>query len=165
MGTFQMPPFTIPNLNKEEKRVPISTVVLSGQREAVSDAVFNVKQKVDATSSDPLVSNGQRLVPSVTRVFSKSRDLYVYLQAYEHDATTPEPMVAYVSLFQNQERAFQSAPLAVVEQNLSRSKAVPLRFDLPLSAIAPGHYDCQVTVLDTTGQKAAFWQAPIVIVP
>ena len=29
----------------------------------------------------------------------------------------------------------------------------------------PGPYHCQVTVLDPTGQKAAFWQAPIVLIP
>jgi hypothetical protein len=36
---------------------------------------------------------------------------------------------------------------------------------LPLDKLPPGQYDCQVTVLDPTGQKAAFWQAPIVIIP
>ena len=28
-----------------------------------------------------------------------------------------------------------------------------------------GEYNCQVTVLDPTGQKAAFWQAPVMLVP
>jgi len=28
-----------------------------------------------------------------------------------------------------------------------------------------GEYDCQVTVLDPTGGKSAFWQAPITLVP
>jgi len=164
IGTFQLP-FTIPNLNKVAQQVPISSVVLSGQREAVTDSIYNVKQKIDATNVDPLVLNGQKLIPSVTRVFSKSRDLYVYLQAYEHTETTPEPIVGYVSLYQGTSKVFESAPLAVIEGADSRSKAVPLRFDLPLDKIAPGQYDCHVTVLDTTGQKAAFWQAPIVVVP
>jgi hypothetical protein len=164
IGTFQLP-FVIPNLNKELKAVPISSVVLSGQREAVTDSIYNVKQKIDATNVDPLVLNGQKLVPSVTRVFSKTRDLYVFLQAYEHTATAPEPVVGYVTLYQGQTKVFESAPLAVVEPTQNRSKAVPLRFDLPLDKIAPGHYDCQVTILDPTGQKAAFWQAPIVVIP
>jgi hypothetical protein len=124
-----------------------------------------VKQKIDTTNVDPLVLDGQKLVPSVTRVFSKTRDLFVFLQAYEHAATTPEPVVGYVSLYQGQTKVFESAPLAVIEPTENRSKAVPLRFDLPLDKIAPGHYDCQVTVIDPTGQKAAFWQAPIVVIP
>jgi hypothetical protein len=46
-----------------------------------------------------------------------------------------------------------------------RLRVVPLRFSLPLGRLTPGGYDCQVTVLDPTGQKAAFWRAPIVVVP
>ena len=30
--------------------------------------------------------------------------------------------------------------------------------------LPPGKYDCQVTVLDPTGKKAAFWQAPVMLV-
>ena len=44
MGTFQTN-FTIPNLNREEKRIPISSVVLSSQRVALSDAIYSVRQK------------------------------------------------------------------------------------------------------------------------
>jgi len=40
------------------------------------------------------------------------------------------------------------------------------RFSLDeLENLTPRRYDCQVTVLEPTGQKAAFWQAPIVVVP
>ena len=112
IGTYQMS-FTIPNLNKEEKRVPISSVVLSSQRVPLGDSIYNVKQKIDAEAANPLVLDGQKLIPSVTRVFSKSRDLYVFLQAYERDATSTRPMVAFVSFYQGQVKAFETAPLAV----------------------------------------------------
>jgi hypothetical protein len=36
---------------------------------------------------------------------------------------------------------------------------------LPLDYLSPGEYKCQVTVLDPGGQKAAFWQAPVMLVP
>jgi len=39
-----------------------------------------------------------------------------------------------------------------------------LRFDLSLDPLPAGEYNCQVTVLDPSGQKAAFWQAPILVV-
>ena len=42
---------------------------------------------------------------------------------------------------------------------------VPLRCSVSLDKLPPGQYDCQVTVLDPTGQKANFWSAPIVLVP
>jgi hypothetical protein len=46
-----------------------------------------------------------------------------------------------------------------------KTKAVPLRFTLPLESLTPGRYDCQVSVLNATAQKVAFWRAPIVVVP
>jgi VWFA-related protein len=165
IGTYQMS-FTIPNLNKELKRVPISSVVLSSQRVALSDSIYNVKQKIDPDAANPLVLDDQKLIPSVTRVFSKSRDLYVFLQAYERDTTTTmRPLIAFVGFYRGQMKAFETAPLAVNDGMDPKSKAVPLRFVLSLGKLPPGQYDCQVTVLDPTGQKAAFWQAPVVLVP
>ena len=41
IGTFQTS-FVIPNLNKETKRVAISSVVLSGQRQPYANAIYNV---------------------------------------------------------------------------------------------------------------------------
>ena len=62
-------------------------------------------------------------------------------------------------------KAFETAPLAVTDGLDAKTKAVPLRFSLPLESLAPGRYDCQVTVLDSTAQKVAFWRAPIVVIP
>jgi hypothetical protein len=163
VGTFQAA-FVVPNLMKEEKRVPISSVVLSSQRVPYGDALYNV-QKSDAQAANPLVSDGQKLIPSVTRVFSKSRDLYVFLQAYERAAATTQPLVAFVTFYRGDVKAFETAPLPVTDGLEARSKAVPLRFSLPLESLATGRYDCQVTVLDPAGQKAAFWRAPVVLVP
>ena len=164
IGTYQAA-FTVPNLLREDKRVPISSVVLSGQRVPLGDALYTVQQKVAAEAANPLVYNGEKLIPSVTRVFSRSRDLYVFLQAYERTATTTQPLVAFVSFYQGQRKAFETKPLAVTEGFDARTKAVPLRFSLSVAQLPPGQYDVQVTVLDPTGQKATFWQAPIVLVP
>jgi len=45
------------------------------------------------------------------------------------------------------------------------SKPVPIRFRIPVDQVPSGRYDCQVTVVDPASRKAAFWQAPIAIVP
>jgi hypothetical protein len=42
---------------------------------------------------------------------------------------------------------------------------VPIRLSVPLEKIPPGRYDCQIAVIEPAGQKVAFWQAPIAIVP
>jgi VWFA-related protein len=167
IGTY-LSSFTIPNLNKEEKRIPISSVVLSSQLEDMRNAVFNASKGKTAAAADavnPMIADGQKLIPSVTRVFSKSRDMYVYLQAYERGAATTQPLVAFVTFYRGQTKAFETSPVAVTEGMDAKSKAVPLRFDLALDKLQPGEYNCQVTVLDTGGQKAAFWQAPVMLVP
>jgi VWFA-related protein len=167
IGTYQTP-FVIPNLMREEKRIPISSVVLSSQRMDMKEALFNAakdKDAVAAQAANPLVADGQKLIPSVTRVFSKSRDMYVYLQAYERNATDTQPMIAFVTFYRGQTKAFETTPIQIVDGLDPKSKALPLRFSLSLSKLPAGEYNCQVTVLDPTGQKAAFWQAPIMLVP
>src|SRR4029450_4296402 len=57
IGTYQAS-FAIPNLNREQMRVPISTVVLSSQRVPLGDALYSVKQKVAADAVNPLVYGG-----------------------------------------------------------------------------------------------------------
>ncbi|HEX4138289.1 MAG TPA: VWA domain-containing protein [Bryobacteraceae bacterium] len=167
IGTY-INAFTIPNLNKEEKRIPISSVVLSSQRVDMRESLFNAakgKAAAAADAVDPMITDGQRLMPSVTRVFSKSRDMYVFLQAYERGAATTQPLAAFVTFYRGQTKAFETSPVVMTDGMDAKSKAVPLRFDLALDKLQPGEYNCQVTVLDTNGQKAAFWQAPVMLVP
>jgi len=167
IGTYQTN-FLIPNLNKEEKRIPISSVVLSSQRTELRDALYNAmkdKGREKTEAANPLVQEGQKLIPSVTRVFSKSRDMYVYLQAYDRAPASTQPLVAFVTFYRGQTKAFETPPLAVTDQPDPKSKAVPLRFSLSLSKLPPGEYNCQVTVVSPSGQKAAFWQAPVMLIP
>ena len=161
IGTY-LTKFVIPNLNKEEKRIPISSVVLSSQRVDLKDALYTAK--VTEAVVNPLIQDNQKLIPSVTRVFHKSADLYVYLQAYERGATTTQPLVAFVTFYRGQTKAFETPPLAVTDGMDAKSKAVPLRFNIGLGKLPLGKYDCQVTVIDPTGNKAAFWQAPVKLV-
>lgn len=165
IGTFQTR-FVIPNLNKEEKRIPISSVVLSSQRDEIKDALYNASKEKDKSEvANPLVLDGYKLIPSVTRVFSKAKDMYVYLQAYEPAVATVQPLVAFVTFYRGQTKVFETPPLPVSEGLANKLKTVPLKFDLSLAKLLPGQYNCQVTVLDPTGQKAAFWQAPIMLIP
>ena len=162
IGTY-LNKFVVPNLNKEQKRVPISSVILSGQRVDMRDSLYTAGKDKTPTVN-PLIRNGQKLIPSVTRVFSRRSDLHVYLQAYERGATTMQPLVAFVTFYRGQTKAFETPPLPVTEGMDPKSKAVPLGFSLALNKLQPGRYTCQVTVVDTTGQKAAFWQAPVMLV-
>lgn len=164
IGTYQAS-FTVPNLNRELTRLPISSVVLSSQRVSAGEALHTVKGTDAAQAANPLVFEGQKLVPSVTRVFSAARDMHVYLQAYERGAETTQPLVAFATFYQGEVKAFETQPIAVTGGMDARSKAVPIRFSVPLQQVRPGRYDCQVTVLEPGGKKVAFWRAPVVVVP
>jgi hypothetical protein len=166
IGTYQAS-FVVPNLNKEEKRLPISSVVLSSQHVDFKDVIYNaVKDKAQKEEpANPLVEGGQKLIPSVTRVFSKGREMFVYLQAYEPAAETPRPLIAFVSFYRASEKAWETPPIKVTDTSNSRLKTMPIKFTIPLDALPPGQYDCQISVLDSTGQKAAFWRTPVAIVP
>ena len=164
IGTYQTR-FTVPNLNKETKRIPISSVVLSAQRVKLEDAIYNaLKAKDRAESANPLVDEGQKLMPSVTRVFRQGRELFVYLQAYRPDSTGTDPLVAFVTFFRDGAKAFETPPVVVKGGMPNRLKTAPLKFSVPLTGFAAGEYVCQVTVLDPTSKKAAFWQGPLAVV-
>jgi hypothetical protein len=140
IGTFQTT-FVVPNLDRETARVPISSVVLSSQRVPLGDALFSL-QKNDVQAANPLVFDGQKLIPSVTRVFSRSRNLYVFLQAYERGATTIEPLLAFVALYRGDVKALETPPLPVTDGLDPRSKAVPMKFNISLDALSPAATTC-----------------------
>jgi hypothetical protein len=141
-------------------------VVLSSQRVDLKDAIYNANKDKDKSEvADPLVIDGQKLIPSVTRVFSKSKDMYVYLQAYQPSAATVQPLVAFVTFYRGQTKTFETPPLTVTAGLNNKLRTVPLKFSLSLNQLPPGEYNCQVTVLDPTGQKAAFWQAQVMLIP
>jgi VWFA-related protein len=165
IGTYERM-FVIPNLNKEDKRIPISSVVLSSQRVDLRAALFNAaKDNGRAEVLNPLVQEGQKLIPSVTRVFSKAKNMYVYLQAYQQGVESARPLVAFVTFYRGQVKAFETPPLLATEALNNRLKTMPIKFDLSIGNLTPGEYRCQVTVADPSGQKAAFWQAPVVLIP
>src|ERR1700678_2782261 len=148
IGTYETD-FVIPNLNKEVKRIPVSSVVLSSQRADLKEAIYNaVKSKDQAETTNPLVQDGQKLIPRVRRVFSKSRQMYVYLQAYEPGVASIQPLVAFVTFYRGQSKVFETPPHSVTDALSNRLKTMPLRFDLSLDKLPPGEYNCQVTVLD-----------------
>jgi VWFA-related protein len=167
MGTYETT-FVIPNLNKEDQRVPISAVVLGSQRVELNQALYDAAKAKDRIKDDavnPLVQNGTKLIPSVTRVFSTTRQIYVYFQAYKQTPSPGNPsLFAFVTLYRGGTRVFETTPEAIAPSTASRLGTMPLSFGLGVNGLAPGEYDCQITILDPATQKANYWRAPIVLV-
>ncbi len=167
IGTY-LGKFTIPNLDRETQRVPITSVVLSSQRAPMAEAIATAgkaKKSAVTQAANPLVQDGQKLIPSVTRVFHAKGDMYVYLQAYEQDATLAQPLLVYVTFFQGSAKVMETPPVEVMEGWNPKSHMLPLQLSVPLGKLPPGEYDCELTVLDASAHKAAFWQAPVLVIP
>jgi hypothetical protein len=91
--------------------------------------------------------------------------MYVYLEAYEPYAAAMQPLVAFATFYRDGVKVFETSPVALTDGVARTSRAIPVRLSIPLQDLPPGRYDWQVSVIEPTSRKAAFWQVPIAIVP
>lgn len=159
IGTY-IKPFVVPNLEREKVRLPISTVVMTSQRVTPADALFTVQQKISAEVSNPLAYGGLKLIPGVTRTFSAGHEWYVFLQAYERDSTKVRPLVAFVTFYRDGAKVLETDPIGADSWD-PKTRAVPIRFTMAPGSLPPGSYDCQVTILDPSSNRAAFSRSTV----
>ena len=146
----------------------MSSVILSSQKEAVSAAVGAADNNKKLLTNHPLVQDGQKVVPSITRVFRKDQTLYVYFEVYDPsldpDRKTPNVFAA-IELMQGARKVFSSRPVSVNQLATTRPGVAPFSFQIPLARIEPGEYISQVNVIDELGRKFAFPRNSIVLLP
>src|SRR5579872_3669420 len=113
MGTFETK-FAVPDLNSG-KSLRVSSVILSSQREAVSAAVGAADNNKKLLTNHPLVQDGQKVVPSITRVFRKDQTLYVYFEVYDPslDDQKASNVYAAIELLQGARKVYTSRPVRV----------------------------------------------------
>jgi hypothetical protein len=91
--------------------------------------------------------------------------MYVFLEAYEPNAKAAQPITASLTFYRGKVKAFESEPVEISEGLNASTGALPVRFAVPLKKFEPGRYTCQVTLLNPSAQRFAFWRAPIVLLP
>jgi hypothetical protein len=126
MGTF-LGKFTIQNLSRDPQ-VPISSVVLSSR--FADDAPSTVRAVIPVLALDPLIHDGKRMIPSVTRVFSAKDDMYVYLQAFEQGAKTAAPLMARVTFYKGSAKILETPQVTVTEGLDPKSFMLPIRMNV-----------------------------------
>ncbi len=167
MGTFETK-FTIPDLAAQSSYLRTSSVVWGNQREPLSSAVGSAERDKKLLATHPLVQEGQKLIPSITRVFRRNQDLFVYFEVYDPDtgpADKAPSITASLSFFRGKLKAFESDAVQVKHTLGPRPQTVAVQFRVPLERLAPGRYTCQVNVVDEIGRKFAFPRAPLVLLP
>jgi VWFA-related protein len=139
-------------------QLQLSSVLLSSQ-------IANIPKKTDVRrqsfgdaakeKDSPLDVNGQRIVPSVTRVFTSDQMLYVFFQAYAPSKTDPNSLRAGLVFFRNGQR-FDDTPVVEASEVDAKTHTASFRISLPLSKLPAGRYTVQTVVVEAGGSLSAF---------
>jgi VWFA-related protein len=139
-------------------RMQLSSVVLSSQLVEVQKS-SEVQTKGFAPDAklkqQPLDVGGERIIPSVTRVFTNQQMLYVFFQAYVPDKIDPNQLRAGLEFFRNGTR-INETPMVAPAQVDDKLRTASFRISLPLNAISVGRYTVQAVVVEAGGAQAAF---------
>src|SRR2546421_757424 len=170
MGSFETD-VQIPDLRKTPLKM--SSVVLSSLRAPVANK---------KNGANPLVRDQLELVPNITHVFAPDQHLYLQYEVYDAaKGKNPAPLGANVQnrtakpakdsirVFTNIEflqgatKIYESKPVVANEVTALDRKAVIFQMDLPLEALKPGLYLCQVNVIDDVAGNFSFPRFPVLI--
>ncbi len=104
----------------------------SSQREPLNAAVGAATNQKKLIAMHPLVMDGQKLVPSITRVFKRDQNLYVYFEVYDPgtDPAKQPSVAATLSIYRGKAKISESQPVRVTEtpksRPLSRVRSFPV---------------------------------------
>ena len=162
MGTYEMK-FNVPDLSKQTASVRMSSVVWSNQREPLAASIGSAGGNKKLLEAHPLVEDGQKLIPDITRVFRRNQKLYVYFEVYDPGTAATPSVSAELTMFRGKLKAFESAPVRVTKAKAGRPNTLALQFEMPLANITPGQYTCQVSVIDEQARKFGFARSHLVV--
>jgi hypothetical protein len=150
---------------RQRGRLELSSLVLSGQLEAAGTNREQTKTTLGAAmhlKTTPLEVSGQRIVPSVTRVFNKGQDLYIFFQAYVPADQDASQARAGLEFFRDGQWWSETALVEATEVD-ETSHSASFRIRLPLEKFAPGGYTVEAVTVDQGTQEAAFAQNDFVL--
>ena len=155
IGTFEQKISLAP---PQLDHLQVSSLLLSSQVEAVQNAAQIKTQALakDAKlKSSPLDVGGERIIPSVTRVFTSDQTLYVFFQAYAPQKADANALRAGLVFFRNGQRLSDTPMVAPTEYD-EKSRTASFRLSLPLSGLSAGRYTVQAIAVDAGTTYAAF---------
>jgi VWFA-related protein len=164
MGSFETD-LNIPDL----KSVPLkmSSIVLASQLQ-------NAKK---GSTPNPLIRDGEEIIPNVTHVFSAAQHLRLYYEIYDpgHPSTAQASpagagnsgihVISSVAFFRGKSKVFESSTVELTELNAHDRKAGIFQLELPLSSLTPGFYTAQVNVIDDAAGSFLFPRFAFLIRP
>ncbi|MBI4904763.1 MAG: VWA domain-containing protein [Acidobacteria bacterium] len=167
MGTFETP-FRVPESWPEREWVSVSSVVWSAQRELITAAAGRADTNQKREAAHPLVHNGEKLVPSITRVFRRNQTLFAYAELYYPSTSSnhQKPSIAStVTVYRGNDLVLESEPVVMEQYGTQRRATVPLTISVSLAKLPPGRYVAQFNVFDRIAHTFAQRRANIVVLP
>jgi VWFA-related protein len=144
----------------ETDKLQMSSILLSSQLEAVHHGVEVKKRTLGAEArlkSMPTEISGERLIPSVTRVFTTNQNLYVLFQAYSPSTVDISKLRAGLVLFRNGEWSSETPLMEPAEMD-AKQRTTSFRLSVPLTKLSAGDYVLQAVVIEEGTDQAAFAQ-------
>jgi VWFA-related protein len=135
--------------------VKLSSVVLGTQTQPIAQR----------NAVSPLARNGTMLVPSLTHVVSTGQPLYFYYEVYEPavvQSGSPR-LLTSIAFFRGKVKTYETPLVEVTRLDAPDRKAAVFQYSVPASALKPGYYTCQVTVVDDVAGTFAFPRLPLLV--
>ena len=154
VGTFESD-VVIPDMRKEKMKM--STVLLSSQK---APAGKN-------SQSNPLVSDGLEIIPNVAHVFTPEQSMTLYYEVYDPAKWTEKKdsihLLTNIEFFRGKVKVYETPLVEVQHLNAAGRKAAAFQFEVPMNALNPGWYTCQVNVIDDAGAAFAFPRTQVLV--
>jgi VWFA-related protein len=156
VGTFESD-LVIPDLRKEKMKM--SSVMLSSQKVPGGK---NAK-------SNPLVSDGQEIIPNIAHVFTTGQSMTLYYEVYDParaaDKKDSIHVLTSIGFFRGKVKVYETPLVEAEHLNAADRKAAAFQFEVPMKALNPGWYTCQVNVIDDAGAAFAFPRTQVLVKP
>ncbi|HMD77457.1 MAG TPA: VWA domain-containing protein [Terracidiphilus sp.] len=151
MGSFEAE-ITLPDMKKAPLKM--SSIVLASMRQP-------------SKTNTPLVRGGEEYVPNISHVFRQNQHLYLLYEIYaparekpvENQPRGTKPginLLSSLELIQGSTKVYETPLVQAKAVNVEGRDAVAIELDVPLAALKPGPYICQLNVIDDAAGSFAF---------
>jgi VWFA-related protein len=143
MGSFEAP-VVVPELKQAPLKV--SSVILSTQLQAAKERADN-----------PLIRNGEQIVPNLTHIVGKDQKMYFYYEVYDPAAADNVPDVrTSLAFYRGKVKVFETPVVERTTIDAPSRKAAVFQLEVPAGSLPPGFYTCQINVIDSVASRFAF---------
>lgn len=142
-------------------RMSLSSVLLSNELVPVaktSEVQRKEQGRAARIASSPLEMAGQKIIPSVTHLFTQEQTLYVFFQAYYPEGADPSALRGGLVFFRDGAE-LKATPLLVPGGRDTDTRTASFRISLPLSKLPTGRYSVEAVVVGAGTEHAAFGRA------